>query len=309
MAGATIRRLQPIDLLKICGDIEYEWDLRNDHIEWDGPFNRLISPEISLDSGSSFSHLLCPKNFEYRLMGLIDAFHSADPYYSVIYALSLPNFEKAYVLEEGKIVRSGQTLPSLQGYLRFIDPLNFQDVAEFVADDFSGYDSGTGLPTQEVLFEQLASIFEQFRYGGHQGLYITLALDHLVANTLKRGITEFRELFIQLPLKIRALLGRNATIGRLSSSCLGIILPNCKDFNSAHFLNNLSNELQSSFSCKVDKSLDALSAISIEHTFFPDNISDVNSLMHCSEKQLFDKNARKDHSANLSPVLDNQRLY
>jgi diguanylate cyclase (GGDEF)-like protein len=234
------QRLQPIDLLKIYGEMEYEWHLLEDRIEWQGPFHRLLSPNISLDTGSSFGNLLSVCSFNRRAQTLAEAYQNQDSYYSVAYHICLPNHEYSTVLEEGQILKKDGMPKRLLGYL------NFKDLPASALpsmSNFSGYDMETGLPEREILLENLISIIEQCKYNHSIGAYIALTINQLHLQAVQMGAIASQEFFRQTTLRLRAQLRKTDIIGRISSTCLGIILPDCSQEDLATTFNKIMASL------------------------------------------------------------------
>lgn len=220
------RRLEPIDLLRLYGNIEFDWCLVTDHIEWFGPLNRLISPEVSLVTGSSYNNLLSPDNLLKRLQGLtFDSLsESEEQSYSARYRLSLPNYETAEVCEEGTLCRDHTGSPlSLSGFIRFTD--QEEQLASSTVSD--GYDPWTGFPTKEILFENLASFLEQSKQSQMPGAYLSLSLDCLTHISCLYGPQVVQDLFKQVAETLRSSIRFNDTIGRTSCCCFGLILKDC----------------------------------------------------------------------------------
>ena len=167
-------RMQPVDLLKIYGNIEFDWNLRTDAIEWIGPFDRLFSPDIPLSSGSSFNNLLSPESFTIRMSALDEGRLGKDHSYICQYLIELPNHEKTCLREEGRISYDKAGAPlSISGSIRFIDNHTISDSQE------TGYDEWTGFPTKEILFENLISLLEQSHRSGMPGAYLAISVYRL----------------------------------------------------------------------------------------------------------------------------------
>jgi diguanylate cyclase (GGDEF)-like protein len=292
VGSLTAQRLQAIDLLKIYGNIEYNWNLYTDRLEWQGPFNRLISPTIPLVTGSSFGHLLSIKSFEKRIQALTEASTAADPYYSVLYDLSLPYHERTLIVEEGEIIKSGTAPQQLSGYIRFVDPSNTEEMAIIQDHDLTGYDAVTGLPGREVMFETLASIVEQANRAQVPGAYVIVTIDRLTLLGIQFGVKTLQGLFKQLTERFRRIIRTTDFMGRISSTCLGLILPDCDQYGIVRVTERLERAVQSTPFSLNDK-LDLHLPISMGCIVFPIQNLDTVELMEQAEKSLFETQALK----------------
>jgi diguanylate cyclase (GGDEF)-like protein len=290
------QRLEPIDLLRIYGNIEFDWNLATDHIDWLGPLNRLISPEISLVTGSSFNNLLTPQNFIRRLEGLDQARQSKGNTYDCEYTLTLPNHETATVYEEGTLHYDHAGNPfSLSGFIRFID-INETHLALAPLD---GYDAWTGFPTKEILFENLASLLEQSNQSKMPGAYLSLSVDCLTSMSCRFGCDVAFDLFKQVADKLRAAIRFNDSIGRTSSACLGIILQDCDRWGIVRASDRLSK-------CIEDTSFQTSAGplkvkISSGGIVFPEQSLTAVNVMKKSEQYLFEAQAVRGSGVAWTP--------
>ncbi len=290
------QRLEPIDLLKIYGNIEFDWNLRTDQIDWLGPLNRLISPEISLVTGSSYNNLLSPINLVKRLQGIDKIHESVNHDYSCAYTLTLPNHEPAAVYEEGTLHMDHENNPlSLSGFIRFVDA---NEVDLSLAPQ-GGYDAWTGFPSKEVLFENLASFLEQSTQSKMPGAYLSLSVDCLTYISCRYGSEVALDIFKKVAEKLKSSIRFNDSIGRTSSCCLGIILQDCDRWGIVRASDRLSKTI-SDHPFNVEEGTLKV-RISSGGLVFPDPSLTAENVMHKTERYLFEAQAVSGSGISWTP--------
>ena len=295
------QRIEPVDLLRIYGNIEFDWNLVTDSIDWIGPLNRLISPDVPLVTGSSYNNLLTPHNFIKRLKGLDKGRHSQKNQYDCEYTLNLPHHETAAVYEEGVLHYDHEGNPfSLSGFIRFIDVDEEENHRDpLTPTSYEGYDCWTGFPTKEVLFENLASLLEQSLQTKMPGAYLSLSVDCLTAISCRFGCDVAFDLFKQVADKLRSSIRFNDSIGRTSSSCLGIILQDCDRWGIVRASDRLTKCIEeTSFTTKAG---DLRVKVSSGGIVFPERSLTAENMMKKSEQYLFEAQAVRGSGVSWTP--------
>jgi diguanylate cyclase (GGDEF)-like protein len=292
------QKLEPLDLLKMYGELSFEWSLKDDRIHWTGPVSRLISPDIPLVSGGSYHNLLGIEAFETRMKAIDEARHHIDGVYVCQYVLDLPHYEHTLVKEEGQIVfERGEPL-YLKGALRFLD------AASAVADEEvgvmpRGYDALTGYPHKEVLYENLASLIEQTAYSGISGAYLAVCIDRLTYLNAKYGYTVMKELFKGASERLRQEIRFNDAIGRTSSSCLGVVLQDCDRWGIVRTADRLTRIIEAT---PLSTSAGDLTlCLSAGGLVFPDHQLTAEVVMLKAEQFLFEAQANKGIGSAWTP--------
>ena len=291
------RKLQPLDLLKIYGEIAFEWHLQSDRISWSEHLSRLISPEASLVTGGAYLNLLSPHALDTRMKALAEARTSKDHAYVCQYALSLPSFQKTLVREEGQISFEGGEPKTLQGNVRFMD----EDVDTHAQHQqpLGGYDALTGFPSKEVLFENLASVLEQASYSGLPGAYAVISLDRLTYLAAKYGYETLFEIFKGVGERLRHEIRFNDMIGRTSGSCLGMVLQDCDRWGvvrtADRLLKSVKNLPLATQAGPVEVTLSAAGLV------FPERALSAEDVMRQTEQYLFDHQNQKGIGIAITP--------
>lgn len=294
----SAKKLQPLDLLKIYGDISFEWSLLDDAIEWSGSLNRLISPDISLSTGGSFNNLLSVESFSIRMRAIDEARSAQDHAYVCQYIIDLPHYEHALLREEGRLVMEGGQPVSLIGNVRFLDAQEL-DEDEHHETATSGYDTWTGYPTKEVLYENLASLLEQSTYSGLSGAYLAVCVDRLTYLNARYGYSVMMEIFKSVSERLRHEIRFNDRIGRTSSSCLGIVLQDCDRWGIVRTADRLTKAAEiTALQTSVGPVTITLSAGGI---VFPDKGLTADLVMAKAEHYLFEAQIRKGLGGMATP--------
>lgn len=289
------QRLETVDLLRLYGNIEFDWSLTTDNIDWIGPLSRLISPEISLATGSSYNNLLTPHNLMRRLKGLDKAHKSKDNHYTCEYELTLSNHETATVHESGTLHYDHAGKPySLSGFIRFIEV----DGSEALTP-LKGYDPWTGFPTKEILFENLASLLEKNKEAQIPGAYLSLSVDCLTAISCRFGSDVAHSLIKQVAEKLRAAIRFNDSIGRTSSACLGIILQDCDRWGIVRASDRLTKCIEEASFETEDGPIRI--KVSSGGIVFPDQSLTAQTVMQKSEQYLFEAQAVRGSGTSWTP--------
>ncbi len=230
MVSACATPLAAVDLMKIYGKIHFSWNLRTDHLAWNGPINKLFGSDTPLSTGSSFLTRLTASSFWKRFSD-IEARSGDD--YTTSYTVTLPNQLQCNIIESANLIRNVRGLPErLEGNIRVGEDVKNQK-------DFSGYDKLTGFPSQEVLFENLACIIEQTRGEVAPGGYLVFCIDKLSLIYFLYGLDALRDSILQVGLTLKKFTRFNDTIGRISGCCFGSALKDSDEwgvFQSAHRL-------------------------------------------------------------------------
>lgn len=294
----SAKKLQPLDLLKIYGDISFEWSLLEDTIEWSGSLNRLISPDISLSTGGSFNNLLSVESFSVRMRAIDEARSAQDHAYVCQYTIDLPHYEHALLREEGCLVMEGGQPVALTGSVRFLDAQEL-DEEEHHETASSGYDTWTGYPTKEVLYENLASLLEQSAHSGLSGAYLAICVDRLTYLNARYGYAVMMEIFKSISERLRHEIRFNDRIGRTSSSCLGIVLQDCDRWGIVRTADRLTKAAETTaLQTSVGPVTVTLSAGGV---VFPDKGLSADLVMTKAEHYLFEAQIRKGLGGMATP--------
>lgn len=290
-------KLQPIDLLRIYGNIDFEWYLQNDVLMWQGSLMRLIHPHGSLTTGSSFCHLLNPENFQRRMTAIFDAKDKTNRY-TVCYYMTLPNHEQTCVIEEGDIIYGhDQHIYKLEGVIRFVE-----DEPHKQQPSLSGYDLLTGFPQRELLYENLEVLLMKSLETKVPGAYMVASVDHLSHLNLLHGPHVVQEIIKHVAEKLKATIRFSDTIARLSSTCLGIILQECDPWGVIQASQRLTQTIEN---FKIKTSIGQLSVrISCGGIVFPHEHLTADKVMAQAENCLFDAQSIKGMGISWTPYQD-----
>ena len=288
MDGNAARKLEAIDLIKLYGVIQYQWDLRRDSINWRGPINKLLSPETPLISGSSFNNTLDSNNFWLRLKVLTEA-TVENPSFSVKYNLCLPNYNHCYVEEKGKILYSSEGIPlGIEGDLTFLD-------SEFETPPsrpLSGYDALTGFSEKDVSLETLMSYLEQSQLSGIPGAYIVVTIDQLTFFACQNGLKSTENLIKETTEAVRSAIRFNDFMGKTSSCCFGIVLKDCDRWGIIRAADRLISAAQD-MKIMTQSGEEVKISISLGGIVFPNETLDAPKIMQKAERYLFEAQSIK----------------
>lgn len=296
----NVQKLEPLDLLKMYGELSFEWSLEEDRIHWTGPVSRLISPDIPLVSGGSYHNLLSIEAFEIRMRAIDEARHHIDGVYVCQYALDLPHFEHTLVKEEGRLVfERGEPL-YLKGSLRFLEnSTSEKDQDQESVLRHSGYDALTGYPQKEVLYENLASLIEQTAYSGISGAYLAVCIDRLTYLNAKYGYDVLKDLLKGASERLRQEIRFNDAIGRTSSSSFGVVLQDCDRWGIIRTADRLTRVIES---VPIATSAGNINlCLSAGGLVFPDHQLTAEVVMLKAEQFLFEAQANKGIGASWTP--------
>ena len=288
MDGNAARKLEAIDLIKLYGIIQYQWDLRRDTINWRGPINKLLSPETPLISGSSFNNTLDSKNFWIRLQALTEA-TIENPSFSIKYNLCLPNYNHCYVEEKGQVLFSPEGSPlGIQGDLKFLD----NDFESPPSRPLSGYDALTGFSEKEVSLETLISYLEQSHLSGIPGAYIVVTIDQLTLFACQYGLKSTEILIKETTEAVRSAIRFNDFMGKTSSCCFGIVLKDCDRWGIIRAADRLISAAQN-MNITTKSGEEVKVSISLGGIVFPNETLDAPKIMQRAERYLFEAQSIK----------------
>jgi diguanylate cyclase (GGDEF)-like protein len=296
---SAAQKLHPIDLLKIYGNIEYDWNLRTDLIDWQGSLLTLVNPEISMSTGSSFCHMLMHADFTNRMKAISEAKDHGN-IYKASYKISLPSQEMTSIIEEGEVIYGIDRKPMrLEGYIRFVE----NDNSTYYNSTQSGYDQITGFPCGELLYESLAASITKATETNTPGAYLAVSIDQLNYINVLHGSDILQEIIKASSEKLRSIIRFNDSIGRLSSSCFGIVLQECDKWGvlqaAQRFIQAVENE-----PLKTSKGEIGIK-VSCGGVSFPDHDLDAQSIMHQAKKYLFDAQSIKGTGISWTPYGHN----
>jgi diguanylate cyclase (GGDEF)-like protein len=277
------KKLEAIDLIKLYGLIEYQWDLKTDVIDWRGPINKLLSPETPLTLGSSFNNALDAENFWLRLYTLTQA-SPKNSKFNIRYNLSLPNYSRCPVEEKGEILYDEQNQPiGIQGGLKFLD----EDPNSTLPQNLSGYDPLTGFSEKDVLLETLASHLEQSEQSGVPSAYIAATIDRLTLFACTYGLKASELLIKEAAEAIRGAIRFNDFMGRTSGCCFGIILKDCDRWGIIRASDRLISAVQK-MKLVINDGLTVGATISLGGLVFPGETLEAQRVMQRAERYLFE---------------------
>jgi len=217
MVSAHARPLAAVDLMKLYGKIHFTWNLRTDHLVWNGTINKLFGSDCPLSTGSSFLTRLTAPSF-WKRFSEIDNRKGNE--YTTSYELTLPNRLACRVIEVATIIRNGKGLPErLEGSIQVCEPEQQTD-----QKDFSGYDRLTGFPSQEVLLENLTCLVEQTKGEIAPGGYLVFCIDKLSLIYFLYGLEALQNSLLEVGMTLKKFTRFNDTIGRISGCCFGSTL-------------------------------------------------------------------------------------
>lgn len=283
MEANNAKKLEAIDLIKLYGLIEYQWDLKTDVIDWRGPINKLLSPETPLTLGSSFNNALDAENFWLRLYTLTKV-SPKNSKFNIRYNLSLPNYSRCPVEEKGEILYDEQNQPiGIQGGLKFLD----EDPNSTLPQNLSGYDPLTGFSEKDVLLETLASHLEQSEQSGVPSAYIAATIDRLTLFACTYGLKASELLIKEVTEAIRGAIRFNDFMGRTSGCCFGIILKDCDRWGIIRASDRLISAVQK-MKLVIKDGINVGATISLGGLVFPGETLEAQRVMQRAERYLFE---------------------
>jgi len=295
MPASSVRKLHPVDLLKIYGNLGYEWDLKNDTIDWHGPINKLLSPDSPFTTGSCYQNCLDPENFWRQMIAISQAVENGEHHYSCEYDLTLPTSETCHIIDQGEIYFDELGGPDhIVGSVRFLDHEIKQKNL-----NLTGYDLLTGYPGKEVLFENLASLLEQSDQTGIPGAYLSASIDRLTYLNCLYGAKETANLIKVVSEKLKSAIRFNDFVGRTSGCCFGIILKDCDRWGIMRASERLMTMLES-FEIPVQDEKVRVT-VSIGGVVFPDKDLTVYKVTRKAEKCLFEAQSIKGAGVSWAP--------
>ncbi len=237
MVSACAEPLGVVDLMKLYGRIHFTWNLRTDQIVWNGPIHKLFGTDTPLSSGSSFLSRLAPDSF-WKRFNDIDArtrSESGNEDYSTSYVVTLPDQLQCQIIEDAELIKTNRGLPErIEGTIRVGDGVEN-------LKNFSGYDSLTGYPSQEVLYEALAVLVEQTKDEVAPGGYLVFCIDKLSLIYFLYGIDAMRDSLVQVANTLKKFTRFNDVIGRTSGCSFGVTLKDSDEWGVFQAANRLVN--------------------------------------------------------------------
>lgn len=285
MSAEAVQKLEPIDLLRIYGNIDYEWALRTDVIQWQGSLLSLVVPDFSFNMGSGFCNLFNQENFRRRMEGLAKADPTSGKY-SITYDLSLPSCYRTPIHEEGRLILGVDGKPyALQGHIRFLDEEN-----RSLSKD-SGYDLLTGYQGKEVLYEALAGQLTKSLQTEIPAAYMAVSIDQLCYLNAAYGPVILFKLIKAVADRLKITIRFNDMIGRTSAACLGIILQECDQWGIIRAAQRLAESVESEPFSIDGQEIPA--HISLGGIVFPDADLTAEHVMKQAERGLLERQMTK----------------
>lgn len=236
MVSACAEPLGVVDLMKLYGKIHFTWNLRTDQIVWNGPIHKLFGTDTPLSSGSSFLSRLAPDSFWKRFSDIDQRERGEDSEeYTSSYIVTLPDQLQCQIIEDAELVKTNRGLPErIEGTIRVgEDAYNLKN--------FGGYDSLTGYPSKEVLYESLAVLVEQTKNEVAPGGYLVFCIDKLSLIYFLYGIDAMRDSLVQVANTLKRFTRFNDVIGRTSGCSFGITLKDSDEWGVFQAANRLVN--------------------------------------------------------------------
>jgi diguanylate cyclase (GGDEF)-like protein len=278
MVSARAKPLAAVDLMKLYGKIHFTWNLRTDHLVWNGPINKLFGTDYPLSTGSSFLTRLTTASF-WKRFNEIDS--QKEDQYTTSYAVTLPNQLSCNITETATIIRNKKGLPErLEGSIKVCD-----DERNHNQKDFSGYDQLTGFPSREVLLENLTCLVEQTKGEIAPGGYLVFCIDKLSLIYFLYGLEALKDSLSQFGTTLKKFTRFNDTIGRVSGCCFGSTLKDIDEwgvFQAAHRL------VDACSSIKIKSDIETFSpSISVGGSAFRDGVLPIE-IIRQAEQGLFE---------------------
>lgn len=294
MNQVSQRHVSNIDLLKLYGAVEYEWDLIRDTIQWIGPIHKLLNANTPFVTGTSFTNHLDPENFWQRVE-VLSRCTQKDPAYKCSYALTLPDLDQCPVEEEGQVLYNEEGIPlKIRGKILFLDDPEGKRPA-----NLKGYDPLTGLAERSVLLETLDSLIEETRVTRVPGAYLAVAIDRLALMYVSQPIQETVERVKQMTDLLRNSLRFDDFMGRISGSCYGIILKDCDRWGVVRASDRLIDTVERT---KLGFLKDQVKvSISIGGAVFTPETNNAFTVMVDAERYLIESQTTKGHGSTGLP--------
>ncbi len=296
MVTACATPLGVVDLMKLYGRIHFTWNLRTDHLAWNGPIHKLFDSDIPLSSGSSFLSRLSPESFWQRFMAIDKREKKKDSLkeghlkgkivenYEAHYTVTLPNQLKCHIIEEGILIKTSKNFPErLEGTIRVVEKNT--TTTQTIIQNLSGYDQLTGFPSQEVVYEALACLLTQTKGEGAPGGYLTFCIDKLSLIYFLHGLNAMRDTLLNVANTLNKFIRFNDVIGRTSGCTFGVAIKDADEwgvFKSADRLANACSKIS------IDTLTEKFSPlVSVGGASFRDDIEPL-SIIKQAEQSLFD---------------------
>lgn len=279
MKQAFAEPVSAAELIKLYGKIGFDWNIETDHIEWQGPINKLFGSDLPLSTGSSYLNRLTNQEFWRRLSQIDD--REGDSYTSV-YFVTLPDGAKTPIKEEASIIRdSNGNVSSLDGSIRILEEYN----EHLTKKDLSGYDSLTGFPEREVVLENLYAVVEQTKGNTAPGGFLVFCIDRISSIYFTYGLEGLKEAFRQVGTNLKEQTRFNDTIGRISGCCFGSTLKDMDEWGVFQAANRLSESCKD-IQVKTDQGT-FTPDVSIGGSAFQNDITPVG-IIHQAELGVFE---------------------
>lgn len=209
--------------LEAAGQAIFEYDTQSDQISWADPeaASRLLGESglEAMQTGQGFSKLLDPATSITREAAIRDSLLNMASY-TVEYALTDENGTRNWYEERG----NWMPLPSgnrLIGFIRSItEQKNREDRLSFLAI----YDELTGTLNRPRIKELLRERLEDCNKSGEPLTYILAGVDGIPVLNANFGFDVTDEVIVEMSERLKAVLGNNGVLGRVSGTKFGIIL-------------------------------------------------------------------------------------
>ena len=237
MVSACVEPLQVVDLMKLYGRIHFTWNLRTDQIVWNGPIHKLFGSDRPLASGSSFLGRLSPDSFWKRFNDIDKRARKEkdSEEFSSTYMVTLPDQTQCQIVEDAELIKTNRNLPErLEGTIRVTGG------AENIKN-FSGYDTLTGYPSQELVYENLAVLLQQTKNEEAPGGYLLFCIDKLSLIYFLYGLEALKESLVQVGYTLKKYTRFNDVIGRTSGCTFGVTIKDADEWGVMQAANRLIN--------------------------------------------------------------------
>jgi diguanylate cyclase (GGDEF)-like protein len=203
------------ELLSASGDAAYDWDLRADHINWYGAWDKLFGTSA-----------LPPPNSE----GLYNVIH-ADDRHLVFggeektldrqYRLQAPNGQLLWVHERGRTESEQGHVTRQSGVLRIIA----RPQEKAITADAQGYDALTGCLNRMRMLEHIDKAQADAAVARRNCAYMVVGIDKMSFVNEAVGMEAGDVLLRSVAARLAEIMPPRATLARTGGDMFGILLP------------------------------------------------------------------------------------
>jgi diguanylate cyclase (GGDEF)-like protein len=225
LASDTIQgqSLATAEILKMAGDVAYEWDLVTDQIKWFGAIAAFFPSGQAVSKGAGFLSMLHPEDFPVQRSTFTQHLRTHDVYECEFRIKRGDGY--FWVQDRGAVeVNSDGTAIRFLGVLRGIDERKQIENAEWHSALF---DSVTGQYNRSRLMD---SVNEQLLYTRRyksSACYLAVGIDYDIYGEDMRDEAVGDAILISVSQQIEVILRASDIIGRIGPREFGVLLTNC----------------------------------------------------------------------------------